>query len=86
MYDDVNEAGPGGVEATAPVEMGDLIRYVVLPAGNLEMALSLYLEDQGQRLDTSTRALLAGARDGIRGIAQHGISLARQHDDPFDDA
>lgn len=66
-------------ETPPAVEVGDFIRQVVLPAGNIEMALSRYLDEEGSRLDTTTRCMLAGARDGIREIAESGIQIAAQH-------
>ncbi|MEM7505754.1 MAG: hypothetical protein AAF415_03330 [Pseudomonadota bacterium] len=57
-------------------EAGDLILRVVLPAGNLECLISRHLDQQGVRLDSTTRALLAMARDGFNDIARSGTDLA----------
>ena len=54
----------------------DLVRQVVLPAGHLEVMISNHLQEEGLRLDHSTRWLLALARDGLRDIGSNGVSLA----------
>ncbi len=45
------------------------IEGVRLPLENIEFTIEQFLLDHGSRLDTETRCLLAGVRDGVRRVA-----------------
>ena len=49
--------------------IGEVICTLQLPLENVEYALEQYLLENGQRLDTETRILLAGVRDCIGRVA-----------------
>jgi len=49
--------------------IGEVIGAVQLPLENVEYALEQYLLDNGTRLDTETRVLLASIRDCVGRIA-----------------
>ena len=49
--------------------IGEVIGAVQLPLENVEFALEQYLLDNGTRLDTETRVLLASIRDCVGRIA-----------------
>ncbi len=46
-----------------------VIEGVRLPLENIEFTIDQFLLDHGTRLDTETRCLLAGVRDGVRRVA-----------------
>ena len=46
-------------------QIGEVLSGVQLPLENVEFALEQYLLENGQRLDTETRILLAGVRDCV---------------------
>lgn len=46
-----------------------VIEGVRLPLENIEFTIEQYLLNHGARLDTETRCLLAGVRDGVRRVA-----------------
>lgn len=50
-------------------QIGEVIGAVQLPLENVEYALEQYLLDNGTRLDTETRILLASIRDCVGRIA-----------------
>jgi len=58
-------------------QIGEVLGAVQLPLENLEFALDQYLLLHGQRLDTETRILLAGARDCVGRVAVTAQRLAR---------
>ena len=45
--------------------VGEVMSAVQLPLENVEFILEQYLQANGPRLDTETRALLAGVRDCV---------------------
>ena len=45
--------------------LGEVLSRVQLPLENIEFTLEQYLLENGQRLDTETRILLAGVRDCV---------------------
>lgn len=47
----------------------DFVAGVELPLRNLEFIINQYLMDNGTRLDTETRCLLAGVRDCVGRVA-----------------
>lgn len=49
--------------------IGEVIGAVQLPLENVEFALEQYLLDNGPRLDTQTRVLLARIRDCVGRVA-----------------
>jgi hypothetical protein len=70
-------------------QIGEVIGAVQLPLENVEFALEQYLLDNGQRLDTETRVLLASIRDCVgriavsarhlsRGASDHGVQAGGQ--------
>ncbi|MEO1493498.1 MAG: hypothetical protein AAFV19_15185 [Pseudomonadota bacterium] len=46
-----------------------VLEGVRLPLENIEFTIEQFLLDHGARLDTETRCLLAGVRDGVRRVA-----------------
>ena len=56
--------------------IGQVLSRVQLPLSNAEYALEQYLLSNGQRLDTETRALLAGVRDCIGRVAVSARTLS----------
>ena len=61
--------------------IGEVICSLQLPLENVEYALERYLLDNGQRLDTDTRILLAGIRDCIGRVAVSARRLSRAEAD-----
>ena len=57
--------------------IGEVICSLQLPLENVEYALDQYLLDNGLRLDTETRILLAGIRDCIGRVAVTARRLSR---------
>ena len=70
------QAGPTDEEHPQDAAFEDIVRQIVLPAANLEVMISHHLEEEGARLDTTTRLLLAAARDRLHSIARHGAVVA----------
>ncbi|HSF95290.1 MAG TPA: hypothetical protein VLA52_09715 [Thermohalobaculum sp.] len=60
--------------------IGEVICAMQLPLENVEYALERYLLENGQRLDTETRILLAGIRDCIGRVAVSARRLSRTAD------
>jgi len=60
--------------------VGDVIGTVQLPLANVEFTLEQYLLENGQRLDTETRILLAGVRDCVGRVAVSAQRLSRNAD------
>lgn len=58
--------------------IGEVISALQLPLENVEYALERYLLDNGQRLDTETRVLLAGVRDCVGQVAVSARRLSRR--------
>ena len=57
--------------------IGEVIGAMQLPLENVEYALEQYLLDNGARLDTETRVLLAGVRDCIGRVVVSARRLSR---------
>lgn len=58
-------------------QIGEVMSRVQLPLENVEFTLEKYLLDNGQRLDTETRILLAGVRDCVGRVVVSARRLSR---------
>ncbi|HUV32812.1 MAG TPA: hypothetical protein VMW31_04500 [Devosiaceae bacterium] len=58
-------------------QIGEVLSGVQLPLENVEFALEQYLLENGQRLDTETRILLAGVRDCVGRVVVSARRLSR---------
>ncbi len=59
-------------------EHGDVLTTLSMPLQNVEYTIERYLLENGTRLDTETRCLLAGVRDCVSRVAG-----AARHLDPM---
>jgi len=59
----------GDRHAPAPDRIGEILDAVQMPLENMEFTIERYLLENGPRLDTETRVLLAGLRDRIGEVA-----------------
>lgn len=57
---------------------GELVRHIVLPAGNLRTAITQHLDENGRGLDRTTLHLLAATRDILGDISRKGADIAVQ--------
>lgn len=60
-----------------PDRIGEMMSAVQLPLENVEFALEQYLLANGQRLDSETRALLAGVRDCVGRVVVSARRISR---------
>jgi hypothetical protein len=56
-----------------------VIESVRLPLENIEFTIEQFLLAHGSRLDTETRCLLAGVRDGVRRVASKARDAGEDH-------
>ena len=66
--------------------LDEALALIRLPLENLEFTLEQYLMQNGCRLDTDTRVLLAGVRDSVARVAVSARRLERGPDGPEDTA
>ncbi|MEM9096986.1 MAG: hypothetical protein AAGC79_00560 [Pseudomonadota bacterium] len=71
ISDWTNEPGGAGNE-----RCGELLRHVVLPAGNLRSTLSDYIAAHRAGLDDMTLTLLQATGDVLEEISQKGRAIA----------
>lgn len=55
---------------------GDLYRNVVLPAGNLQVAIEQYIHENGRSLDPSTLTLLSATKEVLGEISRSASAIA----------
>lgn len=61
------------------VAVAAVLADVRLPLENVEFTIEQYLLDNGTRLDTETRCLLAGVRDCVRRVVGTARNIGPPH-------
>ncbi|MEM8791549.1 MAG: hypothetical protein AAGE80_08015 [Pseudomonadota bacterium] len=67
---------PHATDDLASERCGDLLRHVVLPAGNLKSALTDYIATHRAGLDDQTLMVLRATQDVLDDISRKGRAIA----------